>query len=650
MKQLIYLLMLLALVGCVDKDNYNNQDGNRPASLTSSELLVHSVFPRTPMVAKGGSITLSAVVTNGAGVVLTSTINDPVYIEWSSSDPSVATVDERGAVFAKNLGASVITAVAKRGNLQSASYQITINVVNINSVDVAELFFSPPQAFIDLNGVRTFRLSAVDHSGAASALSEGEISFEVSNSNIEITPETITLSAGNNAVEVQALGKSKGFVFLTPVYKISKDSGQTVRITGTPLAIQVKDSVETNMPTSSIDAGRYLSLGIKEDGTGFKGAKVMHYDATQKELLFSDFYGSWTHTLSAAVTGAGKSAKMALSPFDSNLDQPMAVMMQNNKSAIWYQTKSGLWDKTTLSNADIVDENSSYSDDNRLMDIATFRGDGNASNAVHVAYYDAAASQVCIASLSSPTTLVSGTHTCIATSSKVRSVSIATNRTTGEPRLAYIVEERSIINENNTTTHVPATVYYVTRQTGGIYREIVATQNDKVSADVKHAVLKLDRNNKPIIALVDNDKHVRLFYREIAGASTSWQILPVTAVDPFPDSIASLDFALDSHNEPRLVYSTIGGGEQKVRYAKRAPFLDKSYRWTIETPALMREGSQGRSTAIAVDSQNRAHIVYSLENEKWFNYWAEPNFFNYQNFPISSYSGADLISSSGRLP
>lgn len=637
MRQIIYFLTILLLfTGCAERSDYGNSggDGGTERALVGRDLVVHSIFPRTPMIAKGGSVTLTAAVTDQAGYLLTSKLDDPIYIEWSSSNPSVATVDERGNIYGKDYGTATITAVAKRGNIRSIARTITVTVIGENSVDTAEIFFSPPQAFLDLNGKRTFRLSAVDHSGAATALSEGSMTFELSNDNIVISPETIHLTGGNKAVEIEATGISKGFVFVTPIY-----TKGLVRITGTPLAIQVKDPVETNAPTTTVDAGQYLSIAISEDGTGFKGAKVMHFDATENKLLFSDFYGSWAHTLSAAVSGAGKSAKMTLSPFADNYDKPIAILMQNKKSYIWYQTRSELWDSVSLSSAEIVDENNTYSDNDRLMDVVAYKSDGNTTQSVvHVAYYDAAGKQVCLASLNSPSSVTTGTHACLAVAGAVNSVSVAVNHTTGEPRMAYGVNEYT--KEDNTTT--PATIFYASRQGGSLYKETVAIQNEKISAKAKHIVLKLDRSNKPIIALSDG-RDIKLFYREAVGTKFSWQILPVTAVDPFPTSIASLDFALDSYNEPRLVYATVGDDGQKVRYAKRVPFINRSYRWTIETPALSTEGNQGRSVAIAVDSQNRAHLVYTIDSKKWFNYWAEPNFFNYQNFPVATYTGADLI-------
>lgn len=656
LKPLLWLIpvMTLLLGGCIEKERYADFSGDKDARVViGNNILIKSVFPRTPMIAQGGSLTLTAVVTDAAGKELESTTASPVTLTWSSSNSAVVSVNEKGGIYGVALGSATITAQAMYAGVASSPVSITVHVTQRNAIDVAEVFLSPMQAYIDLNGERTFRLSAVDHSGAATSLSEGTMSFEISNENVNVTPDTINLLPTNEAVEIDVVGLQKGFTFITPVYTLpNKDGTQTVQITGTPLVVQVKDSVETSLPQTPVDAGNYLSLAVNEVG-GYKEVKVVHFDKSANELLYSDFYGTWRHTMSAAVTGAGQGAKMVLSPFSANMNLPMIVTMQNKRSVLWFQANPyGTWDKTNISAVDIVDENNTYPDGERLMDIVAFKSatDPLASR-VHAAYYDAAASKVCLLSFSSPTQIVTGTHACMVTSAPVHSVSLAINHTTGEPRLIYGTKERTVVNESGTTSTIASAVYYVTRQNGSLYRETVA-DSGKVTNQSGHAVLRLDRNNKPIVALKDG-RHVRLFYREYNSADGvySWQILPVDGVDPLPTDVASLDFALDSYNEPRLTFATVTDGEgQKIRYARRPPFRNLGNRWVVESPGQTKAGDQGSSSAIAVDSTGRAHVVYALADQQWFNYWAEPNFFDYRNYPVAQYQGADLISSQGLIP
>jgi hypothetical protein len=52
----------------------------------------------------------------------------------------------------------------------------------------------------------------------------------------------------------------------------------------------------------------------------------------------------------------------------------------------------------------------------------------------------------------------------------------------------------------------------------------------------------------------------------------------------------------------------------------------------VETPEDS-SSAQGEYVCIAVDSANRAHLIYLDDKQKWFSYWAEPNFFDYRIYP-----------------
>ncbi len=649
----LILLSLLALTGCIEKERYSELGGGRDSRLVESgDIIIQSVFPRNPMIAVGGTVHLSAAVTDGAGKALESTPDDPVTLSYSSSDESIVRVSDRGNLYGERLGSAEITLTAQKGGQQSRPITVRATVTERNAIDVAELFFAPMQAYIDLGGDRDIRVTAVDYGGTATSLSEGELTFELSNENVAITPEAIDLTPTGEAVTVNVQGLSKGFTFITPIYEIVSASGdQTVRITGTPLIVQVKDSVETSTPATQEEAGQYLSIGV-EEVSGYKAVKVIHYNRAENELLFSDFYGSWNHSMSAVVPNAGEGAAMGFSPFSVNRNRPMVMTMQSDKAVLWYQASEyGGWDRTVISNGEIVDENATYPERQRLMDVASYTNDTNATqNRLHVAYADMANSRVCLATLDRPERVLSGSHTCIATLSPPHSVSLTINHANGEPRLAYGTIEREVVNDDNTTTTLPAEIYYVRRQNGQLYRERIAGA-DKITAAAASVVLRLDRNNRPYAALSDG-RHVRIFYREYIESSDSysWRLLPVDGIDPLPTEIRSLDFALDHHNEPRLSFATVIEGQQQIRYARRPPFRGLGSRWVVESPGQTRAGAQGDYSAITVDRTGRAHLVYSLDESGWFNYWAEPNFFDYRNYPVAQYSQADVIGPEGALP
>jgi hypothetical protein len=601
------------------------------------------------MIAEGGSIVLTAVVTDGAGTVLESTQADPVSIKWVSSNSSIVSVDEKGALFGKKLGSATITATAFKGGETSAQYSVIVNVVKRNSIDVAELFFNPMQAYVDMNVERVFRLSAVDNAGTATSLSEGAIELVSSNENVLITPTEINLTATGAAVEVRVRGLQKGFSFITPYYTLrSKDENQTVRITGTPLVVQVKDSVETSLPLwNNFDGGGYLSIAVGEIG-GYKNIYATHYDKTAKGFLFSNFYSSWAHyTIKGGEeTGVdeGRSSQVVLSPFTSNLDQPIVIAIRDKRPILRY-LQNGVWFYTDIldqSEADIIDENRTYADNARLASLTAFKAtDANSSypSRLHIAYYDPIGARVCLASYSSPSEQIANSRNCINVeeNASVHSVSIAHNRVTGEPRMVYGRSRHSYIGADGNETSLSGALFYVSRQNGDLYREALP-----IDGNAGFASIALDRNNKPFVA-VKEGSYVRVYSREAVGSNFEWGLDPLGGTDPIQGEIASVSFALDGYNEPRIGFAANAGNGLKIRYARKPPFRNLGSRWVVEDPGQNVAGNQGRSSAIAVDSANRAHLVYSVEDKKWFNYWAEPNFFDYRNFPSVAYSGADLI-------
>ncbi|MDR1451501.1 MAG: Ig-like domain-containing protein [Helicobacteraceae bacterium] len=644
------LTLVLSLCGCIEDksppDEYKNGRSQLAVNgAANGSILIASIFPRTPIIAEGGSIALTAVVTDGAGKILESTLAEPVSISWSSSNPSIASVNEKGGLFGWKLGSATITAVARKGANVSARYNIVAYVAKRNALDVAELFFNPMQAYIDMNVERVFRLSAVDYAGAPASLSEGRIKLETNNENVLITPQEINLTATGDAVEIRIKGLQKGFSFITPYYELaSADGSETVRITGTPLVVQVKDSVETSLPPKTgFDGGGDLSIAVGEEAGGYKTIYASHYDKTAKGLLLSEFYSSWDHkTLGGGENtevDAGRSNAIALSPFDLNRNLPMIVALKGKRVTLYYQrSRGGGWFETQISPTDVIDANRSYPTE-RVIDISAFRPpeDSSLPPLVNIAYYDSAQSRVCVVSYTSPTTQ-SAAAKCLATEAPPHSVSVAHNNGTGEPRMVYGARKYSYIAADGNETNVSEALYYVARQSGDLYREQIP-----IDGNAAHASIALDRNNKPMAALREG-AYVRVYSREAEEATFKWARDPISGFDPVQGEIASVAFAVDGYNEPRLAFASNTGSGVKIRYARKPPFRNLGSRWSIDDPGQNIAGDQGASSAITLDSANRAHLVYGVANKKWFNYWAEPNFFDYRNYPIAFYSGADLIS------
>lgn len=625
---LILSAILLSFTGCLSKERTADGSASRGAnSATYGSVVVKSVFPATPVVTLGGTLRLTSVVTDGSGNYLESTISNPVSVTWSSSDTSVITVDERGTLYGKKEGKAIISLVAKQGQAVSETYTVTVNVVNLNVVDVAEVYLSLNSAYIDINAERTFRLTAVDQSGAQTSLSEGSVEFTLSNDNITIDNQKIELAAGGAAVEITITGVSKGYSFVTPIYNIT-DGDETVKITGTPLVIQVKDPAESSRPSdTTVDAGNYLSMSLNEKD-GKKIIHVAHYDKTYKSFSYSVFDGTWTHDYSALPLElhGGDGIKMVLSPFEENENRPIAVMMQGNRPTMWYQNwPENYWLETDgIATSDTIDSNNTYADGMKFLDVAAYEDSSNTNNnRIHIAYFDTIKNEIHLLSYASPTEQTK--HNWFSTSingssGEIEDLSLSINNVTGEPRLVYTEQNSS--------------VYYVTRQSGKIYREKVTNTTGKE----KSVTLKLDGNNVPMVVYYTGVQ-LGMYYRTLVSGSYIWAFKNISGLDPIPQKISSVDFAFDSYNEPKVAFSA----DDKIRFARRVPFNSSQDKWVVEAPGDSGTGVQGAYTSIAIDSANRAHIVYSITDTKWFSYWAEPNFFDYRVYPQTNYVGADVI-------
>ena len=158
----------------------------------------------------------------------------------------------------------------------------------------------------------------------------------------------------------------------------------------------------------------------------------------------------------------------------------------------------------------------------------------------------------------------------------------------------------------------------------------------KTTGEEQGVVLRLDSNNVPMLMYRTNSK-IGIAQRVYESGSYQWQVGDI-AIDPIPTAVDSLDFAFDAYNSPRVVFNTNGD----IRYARQLSY-DENKKYVVESPEDSAAGELGFYSAIAVDEENRAHLVYKVDEDNWFNYWAEPNFFDYRVYPDIEYLEADII-------
>jgi hypothetical protein len=632
------LIMMIVIMGC---------DLNRPSTGAVSvlgsdktvtrigEIAISDVFPKNPIVAVNGSIRLTAIVVDPGGSYLQSTQALPVSVHWSSSDPSVASVNSSGTIFGKKEGITTITLYATYSGATTKEHTQTIQVVNLTN-DVAEVYLSPDRAYIDINAERIFSLTAVDYSGAQTSINPGQVSFVLSDTNVaSITPDVID---ANDTKKVTVTGLAKGYVFITPIYSISNEQNSTtVNITGTPLVVQVKDRAESSKPIdNTVDAGRYLSMAVN-DIAGKKNIHVLHHDVSDNRLHYSLFNGSWKNE--TILTGGGEGAKIVLSPFNTNKNLPIAMFLENGIPKIWFQTApegsssfTGWVDthiQAPITSETLFEDNISLTQYSRFMDMSVFKYDLNTS--LNILYYEQKLKRIHVAS----STMNQDAwfdwekdHLTLDldTGFDLESLSLAHNHQYGLTRFAYIVKESNSSNNDGG-------VYYVSKGSEGLKPErIINTDGDE-----KSIVLKLDSNNVPSV-IWRSGKDIVYATRVLISGKFTWstKVLPL---DPKPNLISSLDLAFDAYNSPKITFTTDG----KIRYARRVDAPNGQDVWIIENPEDSGAATQGEYVSLAIDDANRGHLVYTSPTDKWFTYWAEPSFFDYRVYPNAQNINADVV-------
>lgn len=625
------VLLLLIFSGCnlERQSNASSVSTNSKSIVSSDTINIKRVYPSNPIVAINGSIKLTAIVTDSAGEYLQSTIINPVTVSWSSSAPSIATVNQNGTVIGKSTGTATITLQASYADFTSKTYSVTVNVVALTN-DVAEVYLSPDRAYVDVGATRVFRLTAVDYFGAQTSLSPGTVSFKISDANVaDITP---TQLESNDSKVITVTGKQKGYAFITPIYTVKDDTvGTSIMITGSPLVLQVKDVTESSKPQDdTVDAGNYLTMAV-DDFEGKKIVHVAHYDKTSNDLMYSFFNGSWRNE--TVVTSAGKCAKLEISPFDVNKGLPLLLFLEENRPKLWFmRDNTSDWiDSTTISDistTDIFDDtNNTFVEGDQLLDMSAFDGEGNASR-LHILYYDKTKQRVNLttSSITSTSWFDWSTKHYFDLDNDVQSLSVAHNHISGDARFAYIVEESE-------AGAADGGVFYASYSSSTLRKEQIPN-TDGTEQDV---VLKLDSNNVPTVVW-HTDSEVTIVSRIIQSAHFTWMSKNIT-IEPRPSAINSVDFSFDAYNTPRLVFNA----DSTIKYSRRISSTSGQDNWIVENPEVSNTSDQGAYSAIAVDSENRAHLVYTDSDTKWFNYWAEPNFFDYRVYPDIQDIQADIV-------
>ena len=640
MKKRIFSSLILAsfLIGC---GGGGSSGDSSTTNIKRDKIVIADIFPSSPKVALNGSLKLTPVIMNEyTNEIKSSSINNQIVIYWDSLNKDIATIDANGVIHGKEVGQTVITATAKvvvDGNLTKQDYiQIPLKVVNTMG-NIAELSLSPTRATIDKNnGVRAFDITAIDNSGVLTSLSQGNIEFNISNPQgnaNKIIKEPSTLNNGENKVAIESINDRVGYVFITPIYRDKDDVNLTT--TGSPLVVQVSDipdaTPDDKDPSKNLNAGKYLDLEVDEKD-GKKELHVVHYDEKNSQLKYSYFNGTWnSENIRPARTEAnsGVGAKVVLSPFDNNYKKPIIVGLENENIELWYKNNSNNWINKRVSESNttsVIDYNLTkiYNSGDKFLDMTV----DSENKLLYIAYFSPVNERIYLtySSMNENKDLdFTENIVTIDTANHVQSLSLALN-IYNQPRIAY-----STIRDNSKDENVNG-LFYASRNGDSFNVEKIKG----TTGDEKSVVLRLDKTNKP--AIIYHTPSDNLYYVERAKEPSgfTWTSSSISFNEPIIN-VTGIDYMFDHYNSPRVIFNS----NNKIRYARR--LYEKSNEWIVETP---EESSSkfGEFKAIKIDSENRIHMVYTSDEDKWFKYWAEPIFFDYRRYDFKSpMLGIDIV-------
>lgn len=120
-------LLCLASVGCANNNSQNSGTNSSEEKVSYNENVTITIKEQSPQCFKGGSVTLTATIRG--------TTNRSV--SWSSSDDTIATVDENGVVFGVKEGSVTITATSNENPNKTATVVVTvIQGATLNSISI----------------------------------------------------------------------------------------------------------------------------------------------------------------------------------------------------------------------------------------------------------------------------------------------------------------------------------------------------------------------------------------------------------------------------------------------------------------------------------------------------------------------------------
>ncbi len=400
--KVLVVVMVIGLTGCGGgKDSVLDNAESTPEPETQGNQL--EVTPGEFLLAKGGGIQLIAQVFDEADSLVMGTDDDPVVLEWRSSNSAVALVDEYGFVNGLEAGSATIAVSAKYGDEKlTAEAELEVVFSDMKAINV-----TPQRLSLDVSGKKEFTAVASDKDGRPTTLDcpdglrwdfdEKYVSQRVSGSN-----------------SVILTGKTKGPVLITAYC-----SG----FASSPAIVDVKPIVKIPLPGTDSDFGVDPSLTISRDNI-----HIASYDQLNRTLTYTFFRGIWS---TETLDGEGDYGRKSTITLDSlRGDRATICAVENRDLTCWLQSASGAWGRIAID--EISPSASSY--DGQLNLAINDRG------VMYLLYYNKVDNSLKLATSYSSTRSDWEILTVVANGGRFNSLALNED---GEPRVALQFDNRA---------------------------------------------------------------------------------------------------------------------------------------------------------------------------------------------------------------